>query len=514
MSDIIPITGIDQSFRVPGSYVELLFAQGPASASAGVREVVLVAPKISTGAWTAATLYRVNNEADAITGAGEGSPLHRAVRKFLNVNKDAKLWVVPVAETSGGSPVAATGTVTFTTTATATGTAAVTVCGELCTFVFQSGATPTDVAVGIVAAINAKGFLPLIASNSSGVVTLTAKIKGISQGTASLGVIRFRASVTTGVGTTVATSGAFLGSAVAGAEGTTTEAANFATALTTLDSVRKYYIGSTSNDATSWGNLKTHIVTKTEPKRGLRSVGIVAYTGALSTCQTLAIGKNYERLNIFQQINSEHDSAELMGVWAGIRQKGEQVDPTWNFDTTRLDPHVLPAYSTNDWPDADDQNDAINDGITVVASDTAGAYVVMSVNTRSKNSAGTQDDFRATETHRVSEGDYFCDKLLSLWALNFTGKKVKNDQFLADGVTVNPNQKLIKGVITPSQLVVPIRKLMQDEEDAGHLQNTATTKAGVRVVYDGGGRLQAGLDLNTIDHLHQGTFRVAETSAG
>jgi phage tail sheath gpL-like len=509
---IIPITGIDAGFRLPGAFAEVLFAQGPASAAAGVRDVCFVMPKTSAGSWTAATRYRVGNEQDAITGAGPGSPLHRAIRKFLRINKDARVWAVPVAETASGSPVAASATVTFATQATGTGTATVTICGEDCSLTFASGTSVTDIAAGMKAVINDKFWLPVTADNSSGVLTITAKLKGISQGTASLGVIRIRASITPGVGTTVSTSGDFLGTDDAGADGSTTEAANFLTALSALDSTRHYYIVSSSNDATSWGHLKTHIQLKSEPKRGLRSIGIVGYTGSLASCQTLATGRNYERLNVIQQINSDHDCAELAGAWAAIRQKGEAVDTATNFDSYRLDPHILPAFSTSDWPDADDQNDAINDGITIIASDPVGAYVVMSVNTRSKNAAGTQDDFRATETHRVSVADEFTDELLALWNLSYAGQKLKDDQRLADG-SVNPNQRLIRGVLTPSQLVSPIKKQMTNYELLGKLQNTEETKESVRVVKNGS-RLESGFDLTVIDHAHQATFRIAETSTG
>ena len=512
MSAVIPITGVDLGFRVPGGYAEIIFAQGPSTASAGVREVVFVMPMISTGTYTPNTLYSVRNAGQAEAGGGAGSPLHRGIRKFMTANKNAKVWAVAVAETSGGSPVAATGTVTFTTAPTGVGTATVTVCGEDASYTFSSADTVTTIAAGLVGAINSKTWLPVVATNSSGVLTLTAKLKGISQGTASLGVIRFRAVITAGVGTTVAVSGAFLGTGVAGAEGSTTEAANLATALAVLDSVRKYNIVSSANDATSLGNLKTHVVTKSLPLQGLRSVAITAYTGSLSTCQTLAIGKNYERLTIVQQINSEHDCAELAGAWAAFRQAGEQVDSAKNFDGTSLDPYILPAANVADWPDATDQNDAINDGITIIGSNNAGAYVVMSVDTRSKNSTGTVDDFRATETHRVSVCDEFTDELLIRWDLGYKGQKLKDDQRLADG-SVNPNQKLIRGVLTPSQLVSPIKKQMNDYELVGKLQNTEQTKQSVTVIKTGS-RLESGFDLNVIDHAHQATFRIAEISTG
>lgn len=512
MSLLIPITGIDASFRVPGAFAEILFAQGESSASAGVRTVCFVMPKLSTGTWAANVRVRVNNAGEAEQGGGAGSPIHRGIRKFMSINKDAKVFACPVAETTGGSPIAATATVTFVNAATGTGTVVVTILDEDCSFTFNNGAAITAIGDGIRDAINAKSWLPVTAVNAAGVVTLTAKLKGVSQGTASLGVIRIRSTITSGVATTCTLSGAFLGTGAAGVEGSTTEAANLATALVSLESVDDYFLVSSACDATSWGNLKTHLIAKNEPKRGILCVAIAAYTGAQSAVQTLAVGKNYELLNVVNQVNPDHDCAELAGAWAAFRQKREQVDSAYNFDSTNLDPFIRPANNTADWPDADDQNDAINDGVTCIASNTSGAYVVMSVNTRSKNSAGTQDDFRATETHRPSVAHEFTGELKATWGLNYSNKKLKDDEFLANG-KVNPNQRVIRDVLTPSRLVPVIRKQMDEYEAAGKLQNTAKTKESIQCKKTGS-RIEVGFDINVIDHAHQATFRIAEVSTG
>lgn len=512
MASAYPITGIPDNWRKPGGYAEVLFAQGPAAAAGGARDVVFVMPMLSTGTATAGTEYRVrtSNEAEALFGAG--SPLHRAIKKFMSANKDAKVYAIPVAETSGGSPVAATATVTYTTTATGTITAIVTICGEDCSFTGPSGTDVTTLATGIKNAINDKTWLPVVATNVAGVLTLSAKLKGISQGTASLGVIRIRATVTAGVGTSVATSGAFLGSGAAGAEGSSTEAANFATSLSKIDAVRRYYIVTSANDATSLGNLKTHIITKSEPKQGLRSVGICAYTGSLATAQTLAIGRNYERLAMLLQVNSEHDCAELAGAWAAIRHKNEQTDSAFCFDGIALDPYISNVYAVSDYPDADDVNDAICDGITIVESGPTGPHVAMSVDTRSKNSAGTQDDFRATETHRISVCDEFTDEVLTIWANQYGGTKARDDEYTADG-KVDYTQTYIRGVTQPSQIGVMLKKQMDVYETNAKLQDAATTKQSVNVVKEGS-RFACFAELRVIDHAHQATFKFAEVSPG
>lgn len=515
MSAIIPITGVAIDFRVPGAYAEILFAQGPASAAAGEREVVFVMPMLASGTtWTANVLVRVNAAGDAETGAGAGSPIHRAIRKYLTHNKDSKVWALPYLPTLGGSPVAATGTITFATTPTGTGTATVTICGEDCTYTFKSTDTVTTIAAGIVAAVNAKSWLPVTASNAAGVVTLTAKIMGASQGNGTIGVIRYRATISSGVATTVAVSGAALGlgTGVAGADGTTTEAARLATALAVIDAVRKYYVGVSVNDATGLGNLKTHIVNKSEPRRGLRSRGFAAYTSTGAGGATLTTGRNYERLQVFWQENSEHDNAEIVGALMAIIQKEEAKDATCNLANYPLNDILLPVYDAADRPDDTEQNDAINDGLAPIATNEVGPYLVMHVNTRSKNAAGTQDDFRATEAHRVSGCDLFVDTVLANWAVGFGAKKFEDDERLADG-KFNPSQRSREKVVRPSNIDRWLKSQLDDFFDLGHSQELQASKDSVRVIKTLS-RAESSLDLHIIDHLLQATFRVAEVSPG
>lgn len=511
----IPITGVGADYRVPGAYAEILFAQGPASVAAPTREVVLAMPMLSTGSWTAATLYPILSEKDASDGAGPGSFLHRAARVFLAANKSARLWGLPVAETSSGSPVAATTVITVATNATGVGTAVVTICGEDCSFTFKSADNVTTIAAGLKAAINAKTWLPVTADNSSGVLTLTAKLKGISSGDGTVSVIRIRVSITSGVGTTISTAGAFLGASVPGAEGSTTEGTNLATSLAAIISTRKYYVVSSAVDATSLGKLQTHVLLKSQPRYGLRSVGIAAYTHTLAAGTTVATGLNNARTRIAWAKNSESDAAEIAANYAAVLQKHEAVDSAYNFNgygPGNGDWFVKPAYLSTDWPTADDQNDAINAGMTPIASTPSGSYIVMSCSTQSKNSAGTVNDFRATETKQVSVCDEFVDEELLDWALNDAGKKFRDDEKLADG-TVNPNQRLQRGVLLPSQKRGRTAKRMDDFYKAAKLQDVEASKASIRTVKSGS-RLEVGFDLHVIDWANQETLRVAEVSTG
>jgi len=515
----IPITGIASNFRVPGAYAEILFGQGPSSAGAPSRDIVIAMPMLSTGTWTAGTLYGPIRSSDiASSGAGPGSPLHRAFRVIAKANRDADVYALPVAETTGGVPVKANLDVTYATNPTGSGVTTVWVSGERNDYAFDSNDTPTTIAAGIADVISGKTHLAVTAANAAGVLTITAKLNGISQGDGTTGAIRVRGEIDTGIATTIVVEDVALGlgTSVTGAEGTTTEAANLATALTTIDARRLYYIVTSAWDATSLANLVTHISTKSEPKRGHRSIGIAAFTGTLAAGQTIATAQNHERLNIAWQKGSEHDPAELAANLVAVRQKHESVDSAYNFAGYRAaDWTISAAFSEANWPNADDQNDAINDGLTVIGSDAGGSYIVMSVNTRSKTGSPAVDDFRATETHRVSVGDDFVDTLLVRHTLNFTGRKLRADARLTNG-KIDPNQRLGPGVITPSKYKPTISKLARDFESSERIANAQTVIDSTQVLIDpaNGSRIEVGLDFEAINHFHQGTFRVSETSSG
>jgi phage tail sheath gpL-like len=521
MADI-PITGVPSTYKLPGNYAEVIFAQGPSTASAGEREVVLCMPMLSSGAaWTANTLYQIKNEQDAIDGAGAGSPLHRAARRFLTSNKRAKLWALPYAETSGGAPVKADLTVTWTSDPTASGVTRLWICGEQMSVAFDSSDTVTTVATAMKDVVNANTHLPVIATNVAGVLTLEAKINGISSGDGATGAIRVHVDIDLGVTTTVATENSTttdalgLGTGTTGVEGSITEAANLATALATLDAVRKYYIVTSTWDATSLANLETHISSKSEPIPGLRSVGIAAFCGALGAGTTLANARNYERMSIAWQPNGEDDPASLAAQLCAVRQKRESVDPTYNFDSYRESDWLTPAaYAVADWPTDDDLNDGINEGLTPIGSDDIGSFIVYSATTRSKDSTGTTDDARALETHRISGADHWTDTLLLRDTLNYSGKKLMGDE-LDDAGNVDPNQKQFKDVIRPSTYKPFVLGLL-DEFEGRILQEVQSSKDGCQVVRDpnNGGRLEIGVDLYIVDLLHQRTFRLAEVSSG
>ena len=127
------------------------------------------------------TLITSDEQADALFGAG--SQLALMIKAFRKNTKSSELWALPIADDSTSD--AATGTLTFTVagsgnpaTLAVGGTIRLMISGQACPVHVSAGDSATGVATKVAAAINAKTNLPVTASSSNEVVTLTAKNKG------------------------------------------------------------------------------------------------------------------------------------------------------------------------------------------------------------------------------------------------------------------------------------------------------------------------------------------------
>lgn len=517
------IQGYPSSYRAPFTAVELRFGQGPSNAPSGPRTTFYCGPKTTAGTAVANTVYKITRESDAITLFGPGSPTHRLCRRHLLANKTGGLVASSYPPSSGSGVATATGTITVTmasgTNPTATGLVTTYVCGELITTAFNTSDTVTTIAAAIAEQINTKTWLPVTASPAAGVVTLTAKIAGASQGTAAVGVIRFRSTPDPGKNVAVATSGAALGlgTGTAGADGSVTEVSGLTAALNAVANIRYYYMGFSVWASAELAVIKSHISSKSEANPGLRSRAFTGYTGTLTALQALAIAANHERRHFVHQENSEWDVADLVGNTVAIHQKAEASRGGFVHDIYRDADWMCPAvFDLNDAPSGTEINDSVVDGIIQIGSDQIGSFMVMSVNSRSKDSTGAIDDFRATETHRVSFMDDFADTVLQRDAVQYgTGFKLQADQRLPDG-SINTNQKVPKKTLTPSLYKPFVAKIIEEFVDDGVLQDLPGWLDSLSVSIDPNNisRNEASASGRTVDIRHQQTFVFSETTPG
>lgn len=520
-----PIVGYPSSWRAPFTAVELNFAQGASTASGGPRDAIYIGPKLTSAAATVNTVYPMRNEQDAIDLFGVGSPLHRAVRKHFQANRLHKVYAMCYAPSSGSGVATATGTftITFTTgsTPTAAGNLYFTVGPEDMTVSFTTADTATTIGDNIAAQINAKTWLGVTAANVTGVITVTSKVAGASSGDGTVGVIRIRASVDVGKNVIVATSGAALGlgTGTPGADGATTELTGLQAALAAIASTRYYYIGITAWNTAAVGALKTHLYAKNLPSPGIRCRGFSAYTGTQSALTTIAIGLNLEVQHVAWQLNSDHDPAELVANTLAVHQFEESTIGNFVEDYYRGPAwQIRPTYSASDRVSEGNVNDAVVDGIIVINTDSVGSFMVMSVSTRSKNAAGTIDDFRATETHRASFMHWLADTWQQRHQSKYAKFKLSDDAYKdAARTQLDPNGlPPIDKLLTPNRYRPFASDLITEFVNAGMLQRKSEWLDSLRINIDplNVSRLEAGASGRTIDIAHQFSLKLNETTPG
>jgi phage tail sheath gpL-like len=509
----LAIVGYPSEYRSPFTAAQILMGQGPSTAGAGEREALYVGPMTSAGTATPGVVYSIKTESDALSLAGSGAPPHRGIRTHLSLNKKSKVSVLLYAESSGAGATAANNTVTVTiaaTNPTDSGTIRLAVCEEEIDIGFAVDSTVDTIGQEIEDKVNAKTHLPFTASNTTGTVTNLAKIAGASQNS----IYRVRVvSVTPGKGVSVAVNTATL---AGGVDGAVTENANLTAALAGIVASRYYYMGGTSPVQADIATLRAHIVTKSMPNPGLRCRGFAGYVGALSSLATIAIAQNTERFQIAWQLNSDHCPAQLAAALLAAHQLEESTDTACGLDGySPPNWPIKPAASQADWPNGDDGEDAIVDGIVTIASNQSRSYIVMAATTRSKDSTGALNDFRATEPHRISVMDEFADTLVLRDQLTYANFKLRDDVYLADG-TVDESQDIPKNTIVPSRYKSWVAGIIGEFVKAGKFQREDDWFDSLVVQIDplNGGRLQVGVSGRVVDLKHQCSFLISETTPG
>jgi phage tail sheath gpL-like len=503
----LTITGLSANDPVPGTYLEVLFAQGEVAGGGGVPKVLFIGPKTSGGSATTNTMvYALTSVQDAVTYFGTGSPIHRMMKRFVEQCKTAVIYGIAPTESAGTQ---ATGSITFATVATAAGKASVTLAGETIEIGITDNMTVTAAATALKNEINLQTHWPVTATSSAGVTKLLARLKGTNGN-----MIRYRAAISSSIAMTItAAAGAMTG-------GATDEA--YTTALTTIEPSEYYYIvpGVNVSAATSAriGAVKTAVVAQALPTVGIRQQVVCAHGGTNATAISFAAatngGANQPRVSCVWQENPEWEPMEVAAHVAGLRYAKEVSNPVYNYDSYGLGANdmlnVPKQYSSSDWPTRSEISAAISGGLTPVA-------VSNGVKTYIARMCTCSTDVRVRDSSKVTTADKFATDLTAKYASQWAGANVQDDPS-------NDNVQVAPTVCTPKRLkdltIKPLYKLYAEEYGFLDSDKTMGSTTGDIVACTTGidpvntARINARIPLHVMPLLHQFAAVVSENSAG
>ena len=470
---------IDNSNKVPGSYLKVSLGTGPRSAGSAPRKVLLYGNKLAGGSVALETATQVLTDDDANTLFGRGSELARMVRAALRVNRTVDLHATAITESAGTE--ASEDIVLGVGPASAAGTLEIWIGGDRVVAAIADLDSVTLAGDAVAAAINDNLDFPATAVNAVGTVTVTARHKGLRGN-----FIHIRTKLTGADTITHTPLNTYLSS------GATADDPQ--TAIDNAQPVRYHYHVAPVEDATELAKFVTHVDSDADPTIGQRELVISASRDTLANATTLATGSNAERGQIAWLYNAEDEPSILAAALAAYRAKAESADAAANHDDaglTRL--HVPTAVA--DLPVTAELVSALNNGLTPLRSVNGTISIVRSITSHSQTVSMTPD-FGVLDTHKVTVPDFVADDLDANW-VRFKGFKAKDDD--PDGEAPNP------GVLTPTLVRDFIYERLKSAESSDLIVDVDVRKEEIEVelslITDG--RFDSIIPTDVIELAHQ-----------
>jgi phage tail sheath gpL-like len=173
---MIPFKNIPQNLRVPLFYAEL--DNSHANTAPSTLRALVIGQMTAQGTGTANTPQISAGPADANTVGGLGSMLAMMTQQYRAVDPFGELWYLPLADDPAA--IAATGTITIAVAPTSPGVLSLYIAGMLVSLSVAPTQTVAQIATALASAISQNPALPVTAAAAAGVVTLTAKNKGLA----------------------------------------------------------------------------------------------------------------------------------------------------------------------------------------------------------------------------------------------------------------------------------------------------------------------------------------------
>ena len=385
----VPFTKIPANLRVPLFYAEVSNSQAN---TGGQNQRSLIIGQITASGLAPVNIpLRCLSVNDAIIQGGAGSQLHLMAQAYLANDNFGEVWYLPLADAGG---VAASCTLTTSAVPTVAGTFALYVAGQPVPVTLGTGLTVTQVATAIAAAINAMTSLPVTATSAVGVVTITAKNKGLCGNDIDIRVNYYGAGSgeLTPTGMTWTCSGTVAGGGYLLASGTVNP--TLTTALANLQSMAFDFIASPYTDATSMAAISAFLNDTTGRWSFTSQVYghcFIATRGTLGTVQTFGLAMNDQHTSCL----GIYDSPSPGWVWAaaymGAAAFSLKVDPALPLQTVSIS-GVIPPPQASQFSMAG-RNSLLWSGISTFTVDYSGVvHVENVVTTYQLNSFGVADN--------------------------------------------------------------------------------------------------------------------------
>lgn len=453
----ISFNSIPTTIRTVGQHVEFDGSRATQSLNLQPQRILVIGQKLAAGPAPTTAAIRITSVDQAKQQFGQGSMLAQMIKALRAANETTETWVFPLADLVAGAT--ATGTVTVTGTATASGTIVLYIGGQRVTVGVTSGDTATAVAAAIVAAITAAADLPVSAAAAAGVVTLTAKHKGLCGNDIDVR-LNFYQGERLPAGVTIAIV------SMSGGTGNPDVAAVF----TAIGDAQYTTIVLPYTDAANLVVVETELASRWGPMRQIEGMVYSAARGTQGALATLGGALNSPHVSIIGAKNSPTTPWEWAASYAGVVAFYGAIDPARPFQTLSLPGVLAPAEA--DRFTRTERELLLVDGISTFVVDMGGNVLLeRPISTYQTNAYGFDDTAYLD-----------VNTLLTLAALRYSqrariAQKYPRHKLANDGTKAGAGQ----AIVTPSVIRAELVALAREWEDAGWVENIDGFIAGLIV---------------------------------
>ncbi|MCL6375963.1 phage tail protein [Pectobacterium brasiliense] len=361
---------IGSSIRKPGKYFEFNTRLAVRTLPSNQQKVLLVAQMLSSGTATPLNAVNVFSDEEAATLFGRGSMAHMMAAEAIGCNSYLQLQVIGVSD--AGAATVATGTLTLTGTATASGTVSAFVGATRVDVAVSADDTAATVAAALNTSIGQKTALPVTAAVAAGVVTLTAKNKGVAGNDITL---------------RIASTAAGLTAAATSMTGGDVDP-DIAPALAAVFAAGHDIIVSPYATQAALIALRTHLDSVGGPLEQRGAIGVAGWPKSLSTGSTLAASINSGRITLGWHNGSVKTPAQIAAAYAAVIASEE--DPARPLNTLAMNTLDVTALSAR--PGRNEQENALYNGLTPFEIGPGDkVQIVRAISTYTKNADGVDD---------------------------------------------------------------------------------------------------------------------------
>ena len=371
----ISFNSVPAGARVPLVYVE--FDSSRAGATSATYRSLLIGQRLAAGTVAEAVPTLVNTVADAQSAFGRGSMVALMAAAFRRQNPLGELWAVALDDAAGGT--AEEVTVTVGAASTAAGTIALYISGQRVAVGVASGRSTTQIATAIADAVDdVDADLPVTASRSGSVVTLTARNDGAATDIDVRHSYHAGESLPAGVTLSIATS-------TAGATDP-----DIQDALDAVSSEKFTMIANPYSAAASMTALEAELTERWGPTLQLDGYAMTGYRGTSSSAATYGGARNSQYSSVMGISTSPTPTYEWAAAMAGRVAVAAGNDPARPFQTLRLT-GVLPAAIQDRFAFAA-RNTLLGDGIATHTVDGSGVVRIERMISTYQTGPGGQAD--------------------------------------------------------------------------------------------------------------------------